>query len=67
VDASIVTAAWSVARNDTAGATRSVAGALASAPAGNAGWILPIEPLLRVHAARDAWAPVIDTLRMRAI
>ena len=32
--------------------------ALAAAPAGNAGWLLPIEPLLHVSAHPGIWAPV---------
>jgi DNA-binding winged helix-turn-helix (wHTH) protein len=60
-------AAWHLARNEAAAAARLVGDALAAAPAGSAGWILPIEPLLGVQAARDTWAPVLDTLRARAI
>lgn len=30
------------------------------------GWLLPLEPLLRVHTAPDAWAPVLARLRARA-
>ena len=40
--------------------------ALAAAPAGNAGWLIPIEPLLGVHLHPDAWAPVLARLRTRA-
>ena len=38
----------------------------AAAPAGNAGWLIPIEPLLGVHLRADAWAPVLARLRTRA-
>jgi DNA-binding winged helix-turn-helix (wHTH) protein/Tfp pilus assembly protein PilF len=40
--------------------------ALAAAPSGNAGWLIPIEPLLAVHLHPDAWAPVLARLRTRA-
>jgi DNA-binding winged helix-turn-helix (wHTH) protein len=40
--------------------------ALAAAPPGNAGWLLPVEPLLNVSANSQAWAPVLARLRARA-
>jgi DNA-binding winged helix-turn-helix (wHTH) protein len=40
--------------------------ALSSAPPGNAGWLLPIEPLLNVSANPEAWAPALARLRTRA-
>jgi DNA-binding winged helix-turn-helix (wHTH) protein len=40
--------------------------ALAAAPPGNAGWLLPIEPLLHVSAHAGIWAPVLARLRSRA-
>jgi DNA-binding winged helix-turn-helix (wHTH) protein len=40
--------------------------ALSSAPPGNAGWLLPIEPLLNVAGNPDLWAPVLGRLRARA-
>lgn len=40
--------------------------ALGPAPPGGAGWILPVEPLLRVTAAPGVWAPVLARLRRRA-
>jgi tetratricopeptide (TPR) repeat protein len=39
---------------------------LIAAPAGDAGWLIPVEPLLRVHQYADAWAPVLARLRTRA-
>jgi DNA-binding winged helix-turn-helix (wHTH) protein len=60
-------AAVLVARGDVAGAVALVAKALAEAPAGNAGWRVPIEPLLRVQEHLDAWAPVLALLRQRAM
>jgi len=40
--------------------------ALALAPPGNAGWILPIEPLLHVSAHAGIWAAALARLRSRA-
>jgi hypothetical protein len=40
--------------------------ALAASPAGDAGWLIPLEPLLGVHRCLDAWAPVLARLRTRA-
>jgi len=40
--------------------------ALIAAPAGNAGWLLPVEPMLRVNAAPALWAPALARLRSRA-
>ena len=39
---------------------------LAGSPAGDAGWLIPVEPLLGVHQSPDAWAPVLARLRTRA-
>lgn len=41
--------------------------ALVAAPAGSAGWLIPVEPLLRVHRAPGAWAGVLAHLRARAV
>jgi DNA-binding winged helix-turn-helix (wHTH) protein/cytochrome c-type biogenesis protein CcmH/NrfG len=40
--------------------------ALTAAPQGNAGWTLPIEPLLHVSAHAGIWAPALARLRTRA-
>lgn len=40
--------------------------ALATAPPGSAGWILPIEPLIQAHASAATWRPVLARLRARA-
>ena len=40
--------------------------ALAVAPHGNAGWILPLEPLLQVSAHSSIWAAALAQLRTRA-
>ena len=39
---------------------------LTAAPPGNAGWLLPVEPLLHVSAHTAIWAPVLARLRTRA-
>jgi DNA-binding winged helix-turn-helix (wHTH) protein len=41
--------------------------ALAAAPPGNAGWLLPIEPMLNVSAHPDLWAPALARVRNRAL
>jgi tetratricopeptide (TPR) repeat protein len=40
--------------------------ALAASPPGNAGWLLPIDPLLRVARDTTPWTRVLDLLRRRA-
>jgi hypothetical protein len=40
--------------------------ALGSSPPDNGGWRLPIEPLLGVRHAQDAWAPALAALQLRA-
>jgi hypothetical protein len=51
---------------DETGAARLLDEALSAAPPGNAGWLLPVEPLLNVAAAVDVWAPALARLRTRA-
>jgi Protein of unknown function DUF86 len=41
--------------------------ALLAAQPGNAGWLVPIEPLLRVWEAPDVWAPVLQILGKRSV
>ena len=55
-----------VAGGDAPAGARLVADALASAPPGNAGWQIPIEPLLGVQRNRAAWANVVVELRTRS-
>jgi tetratricopeptide (TPR) repeat protein len=43
-----------------------VDGAVTIAAHGNAGWLLPVEPLLHVAAAPDIWARPLARLRQRA-
>jgi DNA-binding winged helix-turn-helix (wHTH) protein len=66
VDAAVSRAAWLVNMGDASAAARLVAATLASAPAGNAGWTIPIEPLLNVQRAPEVWTSVLGTLRTRA-
>ncbi len=40
--------------------------ALLASPPGNAAWLLPIDPLLRVQRDKAIWARVLDLLRRRA-
>ena len=66
VDAALVTAALLGLAGQHADAARVVDEALAAAPPGNAGWLLPLEPLLHVPTRRENWAPVLARLRSRA-
>jgi len=66
VDDALVQAARLVLANDHDSAGRMVAAALATAPAGNAAWILPVEPLLQVTASPGAWTLALARLRNRA-
>src|SRR6185369_4657064 len=66
VDAAFIVAAAFVRSDDYVEAARLVDDALASAPAGNAGWLLPIEPLLQVTAHPEVWASALARLRTRA-
>jgi hypothetical protein len=55
------------AAGDAARAVQIVDKALAAAPPGNAGWLLPVEPMLNISRNPDAWAPVLSRLRARAV
>jgi len=55
-----------VANGDATSAARLLDAALAAAPDGNAGWLIPIEPLLHVQHDRAAWTAVLARLRTRA-
>jgi DNA-binding winged helix-turn-helix (wHTH) protein len=55
-----------VGAGDAASAARCVDQALGVAAPGNAGWILPIEPLINIAATPDIWLPVLARLRTRA-
>ena len=66
VDAAFGRAAMLVLRGEHAAAAQTVDDALAAAPAGNAGWLLPIEPLLNVSARPGVWEPALARLRARS-
>ena len=66
MEAAIGQAVYLVAAGDAASAARLLDHALAAAPPGNAGWVLPVEPLLNVSSAPDLWGPVLARLRSRA-
>jgi DNA-binding winged helix-turn-helix (wHTH) protein len=65
-DAAVGQAAVLVMAGDPEDAMRLVEHALTVAPPGNAGWLLPVEPLLNVASAPDTWAPALARLRSRA-
>ena len=66
VDAAVVRAAQLALKGAHADAARLVDEALAGAPPGSAGWLLPIEPLLGVSARPDVWTRALARLRSRA-
>ena len=66
VDLAFAHAARLVATGDVPAAAGVVAAALGAAPPGNGGWLLPIEPLLGVRQAGNAWAPALAALHLRA-
>ena len=66
IDFAFVAAAAFVRNGKPVEAARIVDDALAAAPPGNAGWLLPIEPLLRARENADVWAPALARLRTRA-
>jgi len=51
---------------DAAAAARLLDETLAAAPAGNAAWFLPVEPVLRAREHPDLWAPVLARVQSRA-
>jgi DNA-binding winged helix-turn-helix (wHTH) protein/Flp pilus assembly protein TadD len=65
-DAALTQAALLVVAGDLQDGMRLVEHALTGAPPGNAGWLIPVEPMLNVAAAPDTWAPVLARLRTRA-
>jgi DNA-binding winged helix-turn-helix (wHTH) protein len=66
VDAAVCRAAQLAVDGAHTDAARILDEALAGAPPGNAGWLLPIEPLLHVTAHADLWALPLARLRNRA-
>jgi DNA-binding winged helix-turn-helix (wHTH) protein len=66
VDAAVFQAAQLAVAGAQAEAARILDDALAAEPAGNAAWLLPIEPLLQVTAHPDVWARALARVRNRA-
>jgi tetratricopeptide (TPR) repeat protein len=66
VDGAIARAVGLVLAHRHGDAATLVNAALAAAPAGNAGWLLPVEPLIHISAQSAAWAAVLARLRTRA-
>jgi hypothetical protein len=66
IDLALAHAAALVARGDASGAAAIVTAALEAAPPGNAGWLVPVEPLLNVQHDRTPWMPALAVLRGRA-
>jgi DNA-binding winged helix-turn-helix (wHTH) protein/Tfp pilus assembly protein PilF len=66
VDGAVVQAVQLVAAGAHVEAAAVLADALAGAAPGNAGWLLPIEPLLYVTASPEIWARALAHLRNRA-
>jgi DNA-binding winged helix-turn-helix (wHTH) protein len=67
MDEAVYIAAGHVIAGSHDAAARVVDKALSAAPTSNAAWVLPVEPLLNVGAAPEAWAPPLARLRARAI
>lgn len=66
VDAAVARAVGDVFDGRTRDAAARVRAALDAAPAGSAGWTIPVEPLLRVNEHRHEWGPVLALLALRA-
>ncbi|MEP6918792.1 MAG: tetratricopeptide repeat protein, partial [Acidobacteriota bacterium] len=66
VDHAFAGAALLVGRGDARAAAGLIEAALATAPPGSAGWLLPIEPLIHVGHAPEAWRPALAALHLRA-
>jgi DNA-binding winged helix-turn-helix (wHTH) protein/Tfp pilus assembly protein PilF len=67
VDAAMARAVAPVHGGDIAGAALVVETALNSAPPGNAGWLLPLEPLLHVQGDLAAWRTALGLVAVRAV
>lgn len=69
VDAALARAIACAARGDSRGCDREATAlerALVEAPAGNAGWLLPLEPMLNISRRPEPWMNVLARLRSRA-
>ena len=67
IDEVFCAAALSAVRGAHGDAAHLVDQALSAAPPSNAGWLLPVEPLLNVAAAPAEWRAVLDRLSARAM
>jgi hypothetical protein len=56
-----------VAERDPEAAPQTIVAALAQAAPGNAGWLIPVEPLLNVGRNSRAWEQVLGMVRQRAV
>jgi len=66
VDDAVAKGVWRVTASRSEEAAALIDRALAEARPGNAGWLLPVEPMLRVWVQPDLWRPVLNRLRSRA-
>lgn len=66
VDAAMYEAAHLVLAGRAPEAAPVVERALDAAPSGNAGWLLPVEPLIQTEAAPEIWAAALSMIRTRA-
>jgi DNA-binding winged helix-turn-helix (wHTH) protein len=66
IEAALATATFEALSGRPAGAARVVHDALSRTPSGNAGWTVPVDPLLNAAAHPETWGPVLAILRNRA-
>jgi DNA-binding winged helix-turn-helix (wHTH) protein/Flp pilus assembly protein TadD len=66
-DQAMCRAAYLAALGQHAQAAQLMDAALATAPPGNAGWLLPVEPLIHASARPEIWAGPLNSLRNRAV
>lgn len=66
VDQAVALAARLVHANRVSDAVPIASAALTAASPGNGGWLLAIEPLLRVGHHPDVWAPALAVVHLRA-
>ena len=66
VDAALARAALHVSTGDVPAAVHGTQAALSAAAPGNAGWLVPVDPLLSIGRHLTDWAPVLAALRRRA-
>ena len=66
VDGAIGHAVLALTAGDPGGAAAMLDKALGSAPGGNAGWLIPVDPLLNVAAHTSVFASALARLRSRA-